>query len=315
MPKAGLLYGGQAQKAGSFGLPLMQTGLQFQMQKQRMEQEKKRLDFEQKLQTQQLQIQQKKLDLLKLQTDMDIATKKAELEGTLQFQQKTRDIIQPTGRRPVMPMTPQQRQAGMPTGIPVPPEQRQMQKARGISMLAAQYGQQVPAAIGQMAKGTSPQKPIQPTILGPGKIAVHPETGEEIARGLPLQQKPNYARYKSVQGGIMDMDTKQWIVEPPKEGEPITFEHITKAMEALDKLGMKDVYWEAPWLGKNKIKKEWLRNFIGGKEVSPELAASIKQKFPDIQLKTIDPKYQRGFEIWQAANPGKTYQDFLNELK
>lgn len=64
---------------------------------------------------------------------------------------------------------------------------------------------------------------MKPITLSQGQILVDPTTGEQIATGLPEEEEVDYSGIKSVQGGLYDMATNQWIVEPkPETGDSMT---------------------------------------------------------------------------------------------
>ena len=165
------------------------------------------------------------------------------------------------------------------------------------------------------------EKPIEekPIVVPPEASVFAGDKFLQAPGKAPSPVKPSYSHIKSTQGGLRDVEANKWILEPPKKNEPVTFEHVIKAMEALDELGMKNVYWEAPWLGKNKIKKQWLEDFIGGREVAPDLAASISRMFPETKIETAKSKatesqMKKAYELWKQSNTG-TYEEFKAQLQ
>lgn len=98
---ANLLYGGQTQRAGTFGLPFMQMGLQAAQQKQQFDFEKQKLDLTKFFELQNFQLNREKLkleqDKLKAQLDEIKRLRKEEKEAE---EERAEAVL--GGRRPVV---------------------------------------------------------------------------------------------------------------------------------------------------------------------------------------------------------------------
>jgi len=91
-------------------------------------------------------------------------------------------------------------------------------------------------------------------------------------------------------------------------------------MGALDKLGMKHIYWDdRMWPIKDRVKRQWLEEVIGGREVAPDLAASIRRMFPETKLNMAKPKatedeLKKAYIEWRKKNIG-TYEEFKKHFE
>ena len=175
-----------------------------------------------------------------------------------------------------------------------------------------------------------PQQPEKPLVVPPEASIF---TGDKFLQApgkVPQPAKPSFSHIKASQGGLRDVAENKWLLEPPvKEGEKLNLDKFTKILDNLDKLGMTDSYWDDTssmlanygiWgKKKGKLKETWLKKFLAGKEVDPDLAAQLKIMFPETKIETAKPKatesqMKKAYELWKQSNTG-TYEEFKAQLQ
>lgn len=210
---ANLFKGMTGQQALQTGSGFLQMGLGFMQQQQQLQFEKQKFDLLKTLEAQKFKLD---LDRLKLEQEKLKLVKEEAAVGKEEKRQRL-DILLPSGRRPMGP------EGKSTKWLPMADRMRQA----GLMQLAQ---------TGKMPTGLL--KETKPVTLAPEEILVHPTTGKEIARGLKKTEKISYARYKSAQNGIFDLETNKWIVKPNDEKGKVKF---TDYLTAINRLSKQDI--------------------------------------------------------------------------
>lgn len=110
-----------------------------------------------------------------------------------------------------------------------------------------------------------------------------------------IMGETNYSKYKLVQGGLYNLDTGTFEVDPVKKEEPVTLEHFLNLLEMLGKRNLDKIYLEGPFWNK-KLKREYVEDTIAGRKVTPDLAAFLKRQFPGIILNIAKEKNKKSIK-------------------